>query len=282
MDDSGDSGWWRTHFSGLLLDLWQAIVPGDQAPRDADFLQAECRLSRGAAVLDVPCGDGRVAVELAGRGLQLVGVDISPGLLREARRQADLRRLPIRWHEGDMRSLPWNDAFDAAFCWGDSFGYMGDAGNRAFLGAVHRALKPGGRWAMEMQMVAEVLFPRFRTEAAGAVGDIGVSVGRTYDPRQGRLAVEYALTRAGTEERRVASYRIYTCGEVCRMLEQSGFVIDRLCGGSGEDFRLGSDRLRIVASKGPVLETGAVAARSAGGGTENCGPRRPPEPPTAP
>jgi SAM-dependent methyltransferase len=250
-DDYQDTGWWRTHFSGILLDLWQSIVPGAQAARDADFLQAECRLTPEATVLDVPCGDGRVALELAGRGYRLVGVDISPGLLREARRRAELRQLPVEWHEAEMRDLPWEGAFDAAFCWGDSFGYLDGAGNQAFLGAVHRALKPEGRWAMELQMVAEVLFPRYRAAESGEAGGIRVQVRRSYDPRQGRLSVEYALARAGAQETRVASYRIYSCAEICRMLERAGFVVERLSGGAGEPFQIGSDRLRVVSTKGP-------------------------------
>jgi SAM-dependent methyltransferase len=246
-----DTGWWRTHFSGVLLDLWQSIVPPEQAARDADFLQAECRLPPGAHILDVPCGDGRVALELAGRGFRLVGVDISAGLLREARRRSDLRQLPVEWHEADMRSLPWEGAFDAAFCWGDSFGYLDDAGNQDFLQAVHRALKPGGQWAMEMKMVAEVLFSRYRAEEAGEVGGIRVGVRRAYDPRQGRLSVEYTLARAGTQETRLASYRVYSCGDVCRLLERAGFVVGRLYGGTGEPFQIGADRLRVVSAKKP-------------------------------
>ncbi|MBI3409728.1 MAG: class I SAM-dependent methyltransferase [Planctomycetes bacterium] len=253
-DDRGqdeDTGWWRNHFSGILLDLWQSIVPTDQAARDADFLQAECRLPPGAKILDVPCGDGRVALELAGRGFRLVGVDIAAGLIREARRRAEQRRLDVELHEADMRCLPWEREFDAAFCWGDSFGYMDDAGNQQFLAAVHRTLRPGGRWAMEMQMIAEVLLPRYRGEGTGEAGGIQVRIQRAYDARQGRLRVEYALSRDGNEERRTASYRIYTCAEVCRMLERAGFVIDRLYGGARESFQIGSDRLRVVAARQP-------------------------------
>jgi ubiquinone/menaquinone biosynthesis C-methylase UbiE len=247
----GEIDWWRTHFSGILLDLWLSIVPSAQAARDADFLLAQCRLPPKANILDVPCGDGRVAVELADRGFRLVGVDISPGLLREARQRADLRMLAVEWHEADMRRLPWEGAFDAAFCWGDSFGYFDNTGNQEFLGSVQRALKPGGRWAMEMKMVAEVLIPRYRTEEAGQLGGIQVRIQRVYDPQQGRLNVEYALTRAGAEEKRLASYRIYSCGDVCRMLEQAGLVVGGLYGGAGEPFQIGSDRLRVVATKGP-------------------------------
>ncbi len=251
-DDPGgyeDSGWWRDHFSGLMLDLWQSLLPQERAKGDADFLQAACQLPEGARLLDVPCGEGRVASELASRGFQVVGVDISSGLLDSARQRAEARKVVVEWHEGDMRHLPWEDSFDAAFCWGDSFGYLDDAGNEEFLTAVRQALKPGGRWAMEMGMVAEVLFARYREELTREVGGIQVAIRRLFDPRQGRLAVNYTLTRAGMEEKRTASYRIYTCSELCRMLERAGFVIDHLYGATGAPFQIGSERLCIVARK---------------------------------
>ncbi|HEY8504913.1 MAG TPA: hypothetical protein VIL46_10045, partial [Gemmataceae bacterium] len=94
------------------------------------------------------------------------------------------------------------------------------------------------------------LFPRYREELAREVGGIRVALRRSFDPRRGRLAVEYTLTRAGTEEKRSASYRIYSCSELCRMLERAGFGIDRLYGGPDAPFQIGSERLCIVAEKG--------------------------------
>ena len=251
-DHSGyeDTEWWRTHFSGLMLDLWQSLLPSERAAGDADFLQTACQLQAGSRILDVPCGEGRVACELANRGFRVVGVDISADLLRVARQRAEQRNQLVEWHEGDMRDLPWEQTFDAAFCWGDSFGYMDDAGNEQFLAAVRRALKPGGRWAMEMGMVAEVLFPRYREELTREVNGLGVALRRSYNAKQGRLTVDYTLTRAGTEEKRSASYRIYNCSDLCRMLEQAGFVIDRLYGGPQSPFQIGSERLCIVATNG--------------------------------
>jgi SAM-dependent methyltransferase len=244
-----DTGWWRDHFSGILLDLWQSILPAEQATKDADFLEANWKLPPTAQILDVPCGEGRVALELARRGFRLVGIDISAGLIQAARRQSEQRQLPIEWQVGDMRALPWQAAFDAAYCWGDSFGYLDEQGNQSFLQAVQRALRPAGWWAMEMQMVAEVLLPRFRPEEVGEVDGIRLRVRRNYDPRQGRLAVEYLLNRGGVEERREASYRVYSCAEVCGRLEQACFEIVDLLGGTGEAFQLGADRLRIVGRK---------------------------------
>lgn len=241
-----DTEWWRDHFSGGMLDLWQAIVPPEQAREDADFLLAHGGVRPAGRVLDVPCGDGRVAIELAARGVRMVGVDISAGQIEVARAKSAARNLAIEWHVADMRSVPWRASFDAGFCWGDSFGYMDEAGNRDFLAAVHRALVPGAGWAMEMQMVAELLLPRLQRRVSGRAGEFDVAVRRDYDAQSGRLAVEYELARNGVRETRQASYRIHTVAEIRNRLTDAGFAVDRLCARNGEPFTAEADRLRVV------------------------------------
>lgn len=241
-----DTEWWREHFSGAMLELWQAIVPPQQALEDADFLLTHGGLQHGRRVLDVPCGEGRVAIELAARGVRVTGVDISAGQIEAARLKSVARNLEVEWHVADMRSVPWQARFDAAFCWGDSFGYMDEAGNRDFLAAVHRALVPGGRWAMEMQMVAELLLPRLQRRVSGRAGEFDVAVRREFDEQSGRLAVEYELARNGVRETRQASYRIHSVAEIRALLADAGFAVDRLCARNGEAFTGEADRLRVV------------------------------------
>lgn len=243
-----DNEWWRDHYSGAMLDLWQSIVPPGQAIEDTGFIIGQLDLHAGSKVLDVPCGEGRVAIELASRGMRMTGVDISAGQIAAARQKAASRGVDADWHVGDMRCLPGSAPFDAAICWGDSFGYMDEAGNRAFLEAVNRVLIPGGRWAMEMQMVAEVVLPRLQMRAQGRAGEFSVSVRRAYDPGSRRLSVEYGLERAGVRETRSASYRIHSCDEICALLAAAGFRVDRLCARDGSPFSADADRLRVVAT----------------------------------
>jgi SAM-dependent methyltransferase len=241
-----DDEWWRDHYSGALLELWQAIIPPERAAEDADFLIRHCALRPGSAVLDLPCGEGRVSIELAARDIAVTGIDIAPGQIELARAAAAQRGLTNDWRVGDMRAPP-RGPFDAAFCWGDSFGYMDDAGNRAFLAAVHQVLRPGGRFAMEMEMVAEVLAPRFQPLAKGRAGEFDVALQREWDRAGGRLSVTYRLERGGAVESRRASYRIHTAGELKSLLAGAGFEIERFCDRQGRAFIEGSDCLRIVA-----------------------------------
>ena len=86
---------------------------------EADFLERVLRPGPGAALLDVACGGGRHAVELAGRGYELTGVDYSGPFLDAARRLAADRGAAVAWERREMRDLPWPGRFDAASRCGD-------------------------------------------------------------------------------------------------------------------------------------------------------------------
>ena len=77
-----------------------------------------------------------------------------------------------------MRELPWRAEFDGAFCGGSSFGYLGDDGDRDFLEAAARALKPGARFVIDAVKAAEALLPQFRDHHEMDVGDIRFAAGK--------------------------------------------------------------------------------------------------------
>src|SRR5262245_46423454 len=57
--------------------------------------------------LDIGCGTGFLAFELAGRGHRVTGVDFAPAMLAEARRKAAARGTTIRFEEADAENLPF-------------------------------------------------------------------------------------------------------------------------------------------------------------------------------
>jgi len=149
-----------------------------------------------------------------------------------------------------MRDLPWPEAFDGAYCFGNSFGYLDDEGNAAFLEAVAIALKPGARFVLDTGYIAETLLPVLQERAWYPIDDMIMLAQRRYDPFEGRLHVDYMLIRNGAMEKRSMSSRIYPCREVCRLLEEAGFTDLQPYGSlAKEPFRLGSHGLLIVATK---------------------------------
>ena len=117
-----------------------------------------------ADILDAPCGDGRVSVQLAQLGHRVTGIDRSPRFIARARERPGAEGVDFR--VGDLRELDFDGAFDLVLNWFSSFGYLDHDGNRAVLRAFRRALRPGGRLVLEQR---NTLLTRRTVEAGGGM-----------------------------------------------------------------------------------------------------------------
>ena len=242
--------WWKDFFSGLAVDMWRIALPMEQTKAEADFIFNSLMIKPQAKVLDVPCGYGRLTLELASRGLLMTGVDISVAFLEEARTSAEKAGLEILWEEREMQDLPWKQEFDGAFCFGNSFGYLDDKGNADFLTAVFRCLKPGGRFILDAASVAEAILPRLQERTWTKFEDILFLEDQRYDHVLSRLDTEYTFIREGKTEKKFGSHRIYTYRELCQLLENAGFTNYEAFGSLNRvAFKLGSPGLLFVATK---------------------------------
>ena len=98
-------------------------------------------VQRGERVLDLGCGDGQLTAKIAAAGAQVVGLDASAEMLAGAR----ARGLDVQL--GNAEALPFDREFDAVFS-NAALHWVRD--QNAMLAGVHRALKPGGRFVVEM------------------------------------------------------------------------------------------------------------------------------------
>jgi cyclopropane fatty-acyl-phospholipid synthase-like methyltransferase len=113
--------------------------------RLVEFIEDVCCLSPGARILDLGCGGGDQAKVFASKGYDVVGVDIAPSLVAHARDQFEHEGLNGTFLVGDMRRIDYEGEFDCCTILSGTFGFFGDEDDARLLGAVRRALKPGGR-----------------------------------------------------------------------------------------------------------------------------------------
>jgi SAM-dependent methyltransferase len=247
----GENEWWRSFFSGVVVEAWlRATANPEETRPEVDFIEKALGLSPAARVLDVPCGGGRHALEVAARGYAVTAVDYSAEMLAAARAQALKRGVTVDWQEREMRDLPWPGAFDGVYCFGNSFGYLEDEGNAAFLAAVARVLKPGARFILETDGCAESLLPAFQERSWYDLGETLFLNNNRYDHVRGRLETEDIIIRNGQVDRRPGFQRVYTYSELCRLLREAGFATpEGFASVSQEPYHLGAQRLILVAPK---------------------------------
>ncbi len=118
---------------------------------EVDFLLDELKLPPGKAILDIGCGTGRHAVELARRGYRVTGLDLSSGMLAEAEKAANEAGVKIDLIQSNAIRFTVTGQFDAAVCLCEgAFGLLSKGDDPIehdlnILLGIYAALKPEAR-----------------------------------------------------------------------------------------------------------------------------------------
>lgn len=142
MEDERTGELRRAH--DAIAELYAELLPGiyRDLPVDRAVLGLFCTLVRGigTAVADVGCGPGALVPYLAAGGLEPHGVDLSPEMVRVARRDHP----GVPFEVADVRALPFADAsFDGAVAW-YSLMYLPPHDRPRAFGEIARVVRPGG------------------------------------------------------------------------------------------------------------------------------------------
>lgn len=239
-----DDEFWRTAIGWMLRER------SHDARQEVEEIVSLVGVRPPASVLDLGCGIGRHALELARRGFEVTGVDRTREFLAEAREAADADDLEVEFVEEDMRRFERPDAFDLAVNLLTSFGYFEDPADDArVVRNVHASLKEGGAVVVDLmgkEVLASIFEPREWRERDG---DLWLYERRVTDAWS-RVENRWVLVRDGERKEFELSHRLYSATELSRLLEDGGFARTEVYGdfeGSAYDHE--ASRLVVVGRK---------------------------------
>jgi SAM-dependent methyltransferase len=241
-------------FDDDYLYFYADLFGAERCDADAELVARLLSLQQDMRVLDVPCGEGRIAGRLARRGCEVVGVDYTAPWIELARKQYPEATFEV----ADMRSTEYAHEFDAVVNWFTSFGYFDRMTNDRVLASFARALKPGGKLLLEVHNPWRL--QRLIAAAGGATAyvldrDDDMMADRvTYDRETGTSRTERFSFRGGRLRRLEFTLEQVSPPDLVNRLRRTGFASVKLFGDGGSAFGPDSRRLIALAHKSAGAE----------------------------
>ena len=151
----------RAGAAGTYDERWRRLAEAGQSVHgEADFV---CRFEPGS-VLDAGCGTGRVAIELARRGIDVVGVDLDAAMIAEARRKAP----DLTWLEASVEHVTVDRRFDVVVTAGNVMIYVQPGSERSCVENLAAHVAPGGVLVSGFQLGGAYGSEQYDTDCAAA------------------------------------------------------------------------------------------------------------------
>jgi len=256
--------WWETLFDEKYLKTYIDTVTPKLTKQQIPFLLKRLQLKKGAEILDLACGYGRHAIELAKRGYKVTGLDFSKHFIDIAKKDAKEKGVKVNFIRGDMRNLSFVNKFDAIINMFTSFGYFDDEGdNKLVLRKISRVLKPNGKFLIEinnsMRTLARISQEGKTDKKTGFLTNVkkdklsnGLIV--TTKDEFDSATMRWSMTRTWKEKGKLKSYktnvRMFSPPELNNMMQRNGLRIEKVWGDlQGSPFGFDARRLIVLARK---------------------------------
>jgi SAM-dependent methyltransferase len=243
--------WWEELFNDDFIRT-MAKISDAQIAKEVDFIEESLAVAKGAMLLDLGCGTGRHAIELTRRGYKVVGFDLSLPMLAKAAEEAQERSQKLNFVQGDMREMTFEDTFDGIYCWNTSFGFFEEDKNAQVVQRVHKALKKGGQFMLEVGNRDFMI--RQAPSLAWFEGDGCICMDEmSIDWITSRMKVKRTMMMDDGRTKEIDySVRIYSLHELGKVLHDAGFRVVEVSGRTGTPgvyFGNESPRTMILAEK---------------------------------
>ena len=227
--------------------------------REVDFLLEELSLQPGDSILDVGCGTGRHSIELAKRGYDVTGLDLSSEMLARAADAASAAGVNVDWIHADATQFILPRKYNCAICLCEgSFGLLGQGDDPidqplSILCNISRSLKPQAKAVLTVLNAAAMLRKHTNEDIAkGRFDPLTLVESSECPPREGLPAI-------------AVRERAFVPTELLLLFRLAGMSVLNMWGGTAGNWGrrtldLDEIEIMIVARK--------IAEPSAAGGSE--------------
>ena len=231
------------------LYFYSQALTDERTEAEVSALVKLLELDQPRKILDLACGFGRHTNRLAALGHHMTGVDITPGFLEIARKDAAQKSLDVRYLQGDMRSINFDSEFDCVLLLFTAFGYFSDEQNLQVLINMCNALSPGGLLLFDVQnrdTFLKGMRPFFVVEKEG-----NMMIDRmSFDSLQGRFYNHRVVYRDGIRKDKPHFIRLYNPNEIQSLITQAGLELHHLYGGwDAQELTADANRMVVIARK---------------------------------
>jgi SAM-dependent methyltransferase len=241
-----DENFWREFEKALFPpERWEAAVP------ETSYLQELLNLQEGSRILDLCCGPGRHALELARRGYRVTGVDRTFHYLKKLQRKALLQNLEIHSICADMKDFSIDHYFQAVISMFTSFGYFENPDDdRRVLENIYASLLPGGCLIMEMAG-RDIVMENFQARDWHESHNMYLLEERELDRERRHIMNHWILLQNGVKHEFRFRLRLYSDADLSNMLFSCGFKKIDIFGGLDQSpYNPKAKRLVVRAEKG--------------------------------
>lgn len=219
-------------------------------------------------VLDLTCGTGSQVLWLAKRGYEVIGADINAKMLKIARRKAKQEKLPLKFLEGDMRTIKVGE-FDAVITIFNAIGHLTKPDFEEAMQNIRKNLKEGGLYIFDIFNLNYLLegnnITKLTIDWQEVVGDTKVREIQYSTINEDGILASYDTyyEQKGTNKPKMSkssqTLQVYSARQLREMLERNGFQVLDQCGTDGSKFTEDRTERILTIAKRDIVKSCVLA-----------------------
>ncbi len=218
-------GWrWEDPDAQAAFVEWVGFPNREATAHEVDDIERLLNLQQTEEVLDVGCGNGRHAIEMARRGYRIVGIDIAEAYLREAEQEAKQAGVSVEFRLQRASNIAETACYDAVIAINHTLGFMDDDELRGQFERLAKAIRPGGK--LLLKTAGPQCMPNVEFRATKNWGEKDGRFILSEKRMEGSVRIEHNIV-IDIAKNEIVEYheeqRAFSCDEVVNLLRKAGF-----------------------------------------------------------